>query len=66
MASKKRLSLSNGRVLVSAFLTLMGVLFTLTALTFEPSPAQWTILGVAGLMYLGGVVGFIVALRHRD
>ena len=61
----KRLTLNNGRVLVAAFLLLMGVLFTLTALIFEPSPAQWTMLGVAAFMYIGGVVGFILALRHR-
>ena len=66
MPSEKRLSLSNGRVLVSAFLLLMGVLFTLTALTFAWSPAQWTILGVAAFMYLGGIVGLVLALRHRD
>ncbi|MFA5552421.1 MAG: hypothetical protein WDA03_12485 [Trueperaceae bacterium] len=61
----KRLTLNNGRVLVAAFLLLMGVLFTLTALIFEPSPALWTMLGVAAFMYVGGVVGFVLALRQR-
>lgn len=51
---------------MSAFLLLMGVLFTLTALTFAWSPAQWTILGVAAFMYLGGIVALVLALRHRD
>jgi hypothetical protein len=41
----------------------MGVLFTLTALTFEPSPAQLTIFSVAAVMYIGAAVGFILALR---
>jgi len=66
MASEKRLSLNNGRVLVSAFLALMGFLFTASALIFEPSPARWTVLTVAGLMFLGALIGFIVALRHRS
>lgn len=65
MASQKQLSLKNGRVLVAAFLTLMGVLFTLSALVFEPSPAKWTILSVAAVMYIGGVGAFVLALRHR-
>lgn len=66
MASDKRLTLRNGRVLVAAFLTLMGVLFTLTALMFDPSPAQWTILAVAAFMYIGGITGFVLAVRHRS
>lgn len=61
----KRLTLNNGRVLVAAFLFLMGVLFTLTALVFEPSPAQWTMFGVAAFMYVGAITGFVIALRHR-
>lgn len=65
MASEKRLSLTNGRMLVAAFLMLMGVLFTLSALVFGPSPAKWTILSVAAAMYLGGIGAFILALRHR-
>jgi len=64
MESEKRLRLTNGRVLVAVFLTLMGVLFTLTALTFEPSPAQWTILSVAAVMYVGGIVAFVIAYRQ--
>ena len=62
----KRLTLTNGRVLVAAFLLLMGVLFTLTALIFEPSPAKWTMLGVAAFMYIGGITGFVLAIRHRN
>lgn len=64
MKPEKRLRLTNGRVLVAAFLKLMGVLFTLTALTFEPSPAQWTILAVAAFMYLGGIVAFVIAYKQ--
>lgn len=66
MDSEKRLTLSNGRVLVAAFLTLMGVLFTLTALIFDSSPEQWTILAVAAFMYIGGITGFVLAIRHRN
>lgn len=64
MESDKRLRLTNGRVLVAAFLTLMGVLFTFTALTFEPSPAQWTILAVAAFMYVAGIVAFLIAYKQ--
>lgn len=65
MASEKWLRLKNGRVLVAAFLTLMGVLFTLTALVFEPSPPQYTTLAVAAVMYIGGISAFVLAYKQR-
>lgn len=65
MDFKKTPGSNRGRILVTGFFATMGVLFALTALTFEPSPAQYTIAAVAGAMFVAALWGLSQVLKNR-
>ncbi len=56
---------SDGRILVSTFLGIMAALFALSGIVFEPSPPRTTMMAIAGVMLVGSIVGFVLALRAR-
>lgn len=65
MDFKKSSGSNRGRLVVAFFLAIMTVLFALTALTFEPSAAQYTIWGVSGAMLVSSIWAFTRAFKRR-
>ncbi len=70
MDSSPRPRLSDGRLLVPVVLGVLGVLFALCALPFEPSPSKVVLNLVAVIMLAAGGAGIAMALeggkRHKD
>ncbi len=65
MDSAPRPRLSDGRFLVPAVLGVLGVLFALSALPFQPSPSKIVLNLVAVIMLAAGGAGLAMALDKK-
>lgn len=66
MDSAPRPRLSDGRFLVPVILGVLGALFALSALPFEPSPSKIVLNLVAVIMLAAGGAGFAMALEGKS